>query len=726
MLDNRAERVEGVSREEERTDSWEALDLKEFISILSRRKWLIFGAIVIITGLATLLAFIATPKYTATLQLVFDATEQSALNFDAAITGQPQDAAELQSAIAVMGSRALAGRMIDKLGLLNDPEFNSSLDPSIFAKLLSDTATPAMQRERVIDAVIKSTELSQSGRSRAVELDFTSIDPVKAAAIANTLGDLFLVARLEGKFENVGRVSKWLAKHVQELREQVAVTEKKAEDYRREHDLLQGERVTLLTEQISALNTQLSDIRRARTEAEANLVQAQQLLSSPDKLNTAVQVLESNLIQRLREEQSTLARRQAAMEKDLGPRHPQIIQLREERDKLRADVDTEVRKVIGSLENKVNTVRRQEAQVVDELNSLKAQMGKSNEATVVLRSIERDADASRLMLEKFMTPFMETSAQEDISSLLPDARIISAAAVPADPSFPNQPLIIAGGFVFSVLAALLLALSLERLDSGFRSAEQLERKTGLPVMAHVPIIPGGKGVNPAQYIIERPGSAFGASIRSLSTRLLLASTHSPPQVVLITSAEPAEGKTSISLSFARMQAKAGRKVVLVDADFHKSTVADTLNVEASPGLLEVINGAASIEEATRKDTATGLDVIVRGTYHSEALHALTPGRIDNILDDLRTRYDLVIIDSVPVLVLSDAQILAAVADETILVVHWGTTRQAVAAFAARQLKGTARHLGGAILSQVDVTKQARYNFGDSTHYIGKAKHYYST
>ena len=182
---------------------------------------------------------------------------------------------------------------------------------------------------------------------------------------------------------------------------------------------------------------------------------------------------------------------------------------------------------------------------------------------------------------------------------------------------------------------------------------------------------------------------------------------------MITSAVPSEGKTSISLSLARMQAKAGRKVVLVDADFGKATVAKTLKVEASPGLLEVINGAASVEEATRKDKATGLDVIVSGAYHSQKLHALTTSRIDGVLDDLRTRYDFVIIDSEPVLVNSDAQILAAVADETIFVVRWGRTRRAVAAFAARQLKGTARHLGGAILSRVNVTKQARYNYGDS-------------
>ena len=758
-MDHNADRIERVSWEGKR------LDLKEFLSILFRRKWLMLGTVLIITGSAAVFAFTATPRYTATLHLVFDAKEQkSVINFDAAISGQPQDEASLLNEIEVIKSRALAGRMIDKLGLINDPEFNNELaPPSMFARLLggdsvaptpsegAQSASPegqaadraaapaakgvsqedaggispediaALQRERVINAVLKRIEVSQSGRSRAVEVNFTSTDPVKAAVVANTLGDLFLVERLEGKLENARRASKWLAEHVQKLREQVEISETKAEDYRRHHDLLQGERVTLLTERISTLNAQLSETRRARTEAEANLAQAQRLLTSPDKLNTAVQVLESSLIQRLREEQSVLARREAAMVQQLGPMHPQSIQLREERNKLLVDVDLEVHKVIFSLKNKVDVARRQEALVVDELNGLKAQMGEANEATVGLRTIERDAEANRLILEKFMTAFMESSAQEDVSSQLPDARIISTAAEPDEPSFPKKPLVVAGGFAFSVLAALLLALSLERLDSGFRSGEQLERETGLPVMARVPIITGGKGGHPADYILERADSAFGESIRSLFTRLLLASPHSPLQVVLITSAEPGEGKTSISLALARMQAKAGRKVVLVDADFRKSTIADTLKVEASPGLLEVMNGAASIEEATRYDEATGLDVMVSGAYHPEALHAFATGRIEGVLDDLRGRYDCVIIDSSPVLVISDAQVLSAMADETILVVRWGTTRSEVAAFAARQLKGTARHLGGAILSQVDVAKQARYNYGDSGYYFGKAK-----
>lgn len=706
--------------------SWEEMDLGGFLNVLLRRKFIIIGTVIIITGLASIFAFTWPPQYTSKLHVVFDAKEQSAIDIGTAANEQPQDEATLLSEIEVMMSRSLAGSMVDKLGLINDPEFNDDLtSPNIFAKIFSsDIAAPV--RERVIDAVIKATQILQSGRSRAVEVDFTSTDPVKAAVIANTLGELFLAERLVGKLENAQRASRWLAEQIKKLREQAEITEKKAADYRQEHDLLQGERVTLLTEQISALNSQLSDTRLTRTEAEANLGQAQRVLSSPDKLSTTVQVLESTLIQRLSEEQSALARREAAMMQDVGPNHPQRIQLREERKNLLADIDKEVRKIISSLENKMAVARRQEALIVDELSGLKAQMAKANAATVGLRTLERDAEISRLMLEKFMNAFVETAAQDDVSSQLPDARIISTAAVPNKPSSPNKPLIIVGSFAFSVLAALLLALSLERLDAGFHSAEQFEQEVGLPVIAQVPIITGGNSSDPAQYIIERPDSAFGESIRSLFTRLFLASQHSPPQVVLITSAEPMEGKTSISLSLARMLAKAGRKVVLIDADFRKSPIADILKVKDSPGMMELMNGTASIGDSTRKDEATGLDVVVKGTYHSEALHALTTSRIDGILDDLRTRYDFIIIDSAPVLAISDAQIFAAVADETILVVRWGTTRREVAAFAAHQLKGTTCHLGSAILSQVDIIKQARYNYGDSSYYSGKAQRYYST
>jgi capsular exopolysaccharide synthesis family protein len=167
-------------------------------------------------------------------------------------------------------------------------------------------------------------------------------------------------------------------------------------------------------------------------------------------------------------------------------------------------------------------------------------------------------------------------------------------------------------------------------------------------------------------------------------------------------------------------------VVLVDADFRKSTVAEVMGVEASPGLLEVINGASSLEEAIRRDDRSGLDVVLSGAYHSDALHALDVGRIDPLLEKLRDLYELVIIDSAPVLVISDAQVLAAKADETLLVVSWGKTRREVAAYAARQLKSTARHLGGVILSQVNVNKHARYNYGDSGYYHGKARRYYTT
>ena len=296
--------------------------------------------------------------------------------------------------------------------------------------------------------------------------------------MANAIGDLFLVERLEGKFNNARRASNWLAEHVQQLRQEVEEAEAKVENYRRENNLLQGERVTLITEQISNLNQQLSEARLARTAAGANLDQARRLLADPTKLSTAVQVLDSSLIQRMREEQADLVRREAALSQELGPRHPQILQLREEKEKFATEVQGEVGKIIKSLENNVDVARSQEASIAADLEELKAQMGEANEASVRLHSLEREAEANRLMLEKFMSAFMETSAQQDVQSHIPDARIISPAAEPKNPSYPRKKLMLAGGFGVSVVIALLLALAREQLDRGFRSAEQIEREPG--------------------------------------------------------------------------------------------------------------------------------------------------------------------------------------------------------------------------------------------------------
>jgi polysaccharide biosynthesis transport protein len=306
------------------------------------------------------------------------------------------------------------------------------------------------------------------------------------------------------------------------------------------------------------LSSKLTDATIARLAAEANLAQVRQLLRSADRVDTASQVLQSALVQRFREEELDLERREAQLNEQLGPRHPAMVQLQAEKKRFQQKVRAEINKIVNGLENEVEVARSREAALSHDQEALKRQMAQANEASVGLNSLQRDAEANRLLLEKFSTAFMETSAQEDVQSRLPDARIISPAPIPEKPSFPKKLLLLAIAFVGSTVTGVLLAFVVEYLDAGFRSAEQLEEATRLPVLAHVPRLTVTKlrGEDVVDYILRRPQSAFAEAVRSVYTRLLLLTPlERPPQVVLLVSAIADEGKTTIALALARQQAQ---------------------------------------------------------------------------------------------------------------------------------------------------------------------------
>jgi exopolysaccharide transport family protein len=725
-------------------------DLKEILRVLNRRKWLIAAVTLLLTLLMVVYVFLATPRYTADLQVLFEPKTGPVVDFKAALSGQPQDEASLLGEIEVIKSRDLAKRVIDKLGLDQNAEFNRALRTEAewltsikqyvksiggisgvkpeAEQSLTEEQRRSVERERMINTFLDKLEATQTGRSRAVDVEFTSENPVLSAEIANTLADLYLVSRLEGKFENAKRASTWLAERVETLRQQVEQSETAVENYRKQHGLLQGERVTLVAERISDLSAKLTDASIARTQAEANLSQARRLTSRSGDVSSAVQVLQSELIERFREKELELARKEAEMLERYGPRHPLIIQLNAEKAKFRETVQAEVTKIIRSLENEVQVARRREEALARDLDGLKAQVEQANTATVGMRTLQRDSEANRLLLEKFMTAFMETSAQEDVESQLPDARIISRAAIPEKPSFPRKTLMIVIGFVGAALISVLLAFTIEQLDPGFRSAEQIEHAIGLPVLAIVPRVENSrlKGDTPDAYAFRRPDSAFGEAIRSVYTRLLLSAGSQPPKTLLFVSSEASEGKTTIALSVARLQAKAEKKVLLLDADFRRSMVAERLNIADAPGLADLLGGSATLADIVRKDPLSGADIIVSGRPVPDGGDLLSSGKLEKLLAELKPAYDLIILDCAPVLALSDANILSGMADMTLLVVRWGQTRREVVKYALRQVNRLSGNVVGVVLSIVDVRQHAYYGYGDSGYYYGKSAKYYSS
>lgn len=727
----------------------EAPQMASFLRQLWRRRWLLAGTILTLTFIAAAVLVQVTPRYTATAVLMIEVRENNVLDLEAVVAGLPNDAATVESEIQVLRSRGLARKVVDQLQLDFNPEFNSALQPaawyvpwfergrtligSIFGvDRPPQGPTPSSQelyekeRIQVVDNFMGNLKVNSIGRSRAIRISFTAESPETAAEVANTLADLYIVEQLEGKFEATKRVTVWLNSRVSALRSDVETKENAVEAFRKKYNLLRGEGgEALIAQELSQLSTQLTDARADRARVEAQLRQIRTLAASGN-VESADAVLQSELIRRLREQESEVIRMVSDMASQYQETHPRMINIRSQLSDIQTTIQTEIQKIARGLENEVAVARSRESNLGANLNALKNRVADSNSAEVQLRSLEQEALASRNLLETFLARFISTSAQQDIASQTPDARIVSRADVPDDPSFPKKKLILMLVFMSSGALGIALVFVLDALDNSFRSSEEVEAATGVNVLGLVPMLKSWRGKSDGlhNYVIKKPASAVTESIRTLHTSILLSHVDEPPKKILITSSQPGEGKTSLAVGLGRLQAITGRKVLIIDADVRRPKVHKLLGLNGKPGLVELLIGDASIEEVLQKDEASGADVITTETFASNPPDLFGSKRMAQLLDNLAESYDLVILDSPPVSAVSDARILAGLSDTTVFVVRWGGARREVVTRALRQIAETGGHLAGVVVSMVNVKKHARYGYGDSGQYSGAVRKYY--
>jgi len=305
-----------------------------------------------------------------------------------------------------------------------------------------------------------------------------------------------------------------------------------------------------------------------------------------------------------------------------------------------------------------------------------------------------------------------------------DSRIIARAELPGVPSYPRKGLVLILAIVGSTVLGVVLAFSIEQLDHGFRSMGQVEMITGLPSLGLVPTIKKGKGT-PETFAIENPLSTVGEAIRTIYTALVLSNVSQPPKVVLVTSALPKEGKTTISLMLGRVFASLGKRAIIIDTDLRRPQVHTRLGLPISPGLVQLLTGENTVDEVISRDEASGADIIPVGLTSPNAAELLNTDRLENFLELISEEYDLVILDSPPTMAVADARVLTHLADATILVVRWAVTRREVASMAAKQLTEAGGSIAGIVLSRVNVRQHASYAYGDSGIYYGPSKDYYN-
>jgi len=724
------------------------LNLRDQFLKLRRRKWVILSTMFLLTLLTVLVLEQLQPQYRASAYVMLEARKQQTLDIESVLGDAPADLEMIQSELAVITSRGVAEKVIRKLGLDTTSEFNPRLaeaenaggfDPvgwvrgQVKAAMAyaglgggDEPELPPEQREaenwiKTVNNVLDNLEASPRGRSRVIQISFTSVDRERAARVANAFAQQYIIEHLDAKFEAAQRASQWLNDRLSNLRTQTEAAERRAAEFRQRAGLLQGQGTTTLAQQnIGQLSTELITARSALTTAEARLRQAEPALGAGAATLPGA-VLESALIQRLQEQVITLQRRMAEISGTYGARHPTMINLRAELGEAESRLRAEIGKVISGLRNEVQVNRTRVQSLEAELRRLEQEAGTLGQSEAQLRSLESEATANRTLLDQLTSRLNETTLQQDLQQ--PEVRMLSEAPVPQAPAFPNKKLIAAVALVLSALLGVALALLIEHLDHGFRSAEQLSRATDLPTLGLVPSIGRIGAGRPENAIVDKPRSSYGEAVSSTLASLFLASNERRPKLVLVTSTLPNEGKTTLTLSLARAAAQSGLKVLLVDADLRRPTLHRRLEVPQQPGFTDVLLDKAAFADVVRKDPKSTVSFLSAGSQVPNPLHFLGAERTRQFLHGLGKYYDLILIDSSPVMAVSDSRILCRYVDQTVFVVRWAKTRREQTINAMRQLVEAGGRIGGVVLSMVNVRRHAQYAFGDSGQYYIASKYY---
>lgn len=714
------------------------VDVRAIWQVLRRRAAVIIGIVGCITAVTLLIVFQLTPLYTATTLVLLDPREQQVVDIEAVMSGLPPDSAVVDSEVEVLRSRRLAARVVEQLNLTADEEFNEALrKPGLLSGLnpialfsQDDATSPETSRQiqlnKTIDEFHSRLSVGRRGLTYVIAIRFTSEDAAKATEIVNKTADLYILEQLEAKYDATKRANEWLNGRLSELRAEVRAAEEAVEIFRRDNDLVSTSGLTINEQQLAELSGQLILARAELAEKEATYRRYQELRRSGSGADTLANVLQSPVIAQLRQQEAEVDRRRAELSSRYGDRHPEMIKVRAERRDLAVAIDREVSRTVANVENEVEVTRTRVASLESSLRDLEGRSGEGGLKEVRLRELESDAEAVRNLYESFLERFKQTTEQTNLQES--DARVLSVATVPTEPSYPSKTLFLFLALLLSGVAGVGVAFLLEHLDDAFSTVRQLEEKLGLPHLASVPDVTSDVGSAklgaPFDVILKRPLSAYSEAFRALRSGITLSDVDSPPKIVMITSALPGDGKTTTAISLARASAAAGLRTVLLDCDLRRPSVHKSLGATPKAGIVEFLAGQATLDDTLIEDEKGGLLFLPVKSGAANPPDLLGSQHMKTLLDSLKQEFDFIVIDSAPVLPVVDSRVLSRMVDKVIFVVKWRDTPRDASANAVRDLREAGAEIAGVVFERLDLKRQKRYSYGDSGYYYGRYSKYY--
>jgi succinoglycan biosynthesis transport protein ExoP len=712
--------VSGGEDEEE-----EALDLMGYWRVIQRRKWGVLGLAVFITLLVAVIVYMMTPIYSSSVSILVEQNKSKLASMDAVYGGAGSDQMYYQTQVEMLQSRALMEAVVDRLKLTTNPLFNApAKQPSFLSELLSSLGTTTSKplvpdehkvREAVARALASMVKIEPSRTSQLIKINVESPDREMAAVIANSVADTYIELDLEARYKMTQKATGWMNVRLVALKDSLDKSERDLQSYREQHNIIDTKGLELggATSQLGAALGNLTAARLARAQAQTNLDQVRHAKGSEISLPI---VQRNPLVANLMGAVSEHERKVSELSNRYGAQHPKLLQAQAELKQAKENLRMQVADVVSGFEREYEMARANESVLAGAVAEAKQSIQGSNRKEYELTALEREVKTNRELYDMFMGQLKGTAAVGDMQTVV--ARVVDPAIVSDAPIKPNKKMVIGSAFVISLLLGIAIAFLLEHLDTSVRSAEDAERKLGLPMLAAMPLVELTKGQTAGLYYRDAPKTLFAESVKTIRTGILLSGIDHPKKTLVVTSSVPGEGKSTVAINLALAHAQT-KRVLLIDADMRRPSIAKVLGLNNThPGLSMLVLGMVKPENCVYKIEGTTLEVLTAGSIPPNPLELLISEKFRELLVELGETYDTIIIDSPPVQLVSDAVVLASMATGVVFVLKADATPFQLARRAINTLQRGGASMFGIVLNQADFKSEGYYGSYGKYNYHG--------
>lgn len=697
------------------------LHLLDYWRIINNRRHIVISFFIAVVGIVTVYSFVATPHYQGTAKLLINLDTNTTLTFGEGGSTQIQikDPTEYYNTQKkLLSSRDFVDRVIVKYDLDKNHYFvekkkknSEGLFASVaglLANLFSNTSKRSYgtavnkareERDPWLTSLILGHMKIDVGRDSSImEVHFDSDDPGMAAFIANCIAQAFIEYNLDLRIMPYKNSVEWLSGRLSELKNKVEVSEKSVQKYKEQKGIVSHEaRENILTQKLQGLVSELVKVQSARQEAEVKYRQIKEVVDKPALLATVPDIMNNLVIQNLRTAEINLRSQVLELSEKFGPKHPQLIKAKSELDMLQKNLISEARKMLNAAKTEYEIALNREKFLNQSIDEEKQEVLVLSREMIDLKVVSEESENNKRFYEMLLKKLQEATLLSGVT--ISNIQIIDSAVPPASPIKPDRSKNILLSVVFGLLGGVFLTLFVDYMDDSLKNQDDVETHLGLHFLGIVPSVPDARMVLDATAQVHE-------SYRTIRMGLKLSSSERPLKTVLITSSIPSEGKTTTAANLANVLAQMGERVLLLDADLRRSSIHKYFNVDNSHGIGTVIAEHGNVFSAIRQlESVPNLSILPAGPMFPNPTEVLSSDYMKGLVSSLREKYDRIVIDSPPIMPVSDPLILSGLADGVIVVVQGGVTSRGITQKACQSLSKMQAHIIGIVLNNVKIPKR---------------------